>query len=79
MLRRMMIVALLLGVPSALADGIAVNPSMGVGATQAAPSLNAQLSPRMMAAMSGQGLYKALMFAKSTKYARPAEEGDITF
>lgn len=79
MLRRMMIVALLLGVPSALADGIAVTPSVSVGATQATTMLNASVSARVAARLSGQGLYKALLFSKSTKMARPAEEGDLTF
>jgi len=79
MLPRMMIVALLLGVSSAFADGIAVNPSSSFGATQAAPMMNANMSARMAVRMSGAGLYKALMFTKSNKYARPAEQGDITF
>jgi hypothetical protein len=79
MLRRMMIVALLLGVPTALADGIAVSPSVGVAATKASPMIHGDMASRMAVRMSGQGLYKALLFSKTTKYARPAEEGDITF
>ena len=79
MLRRMMIVALLLGVPTALADGIAVTPSVGVAATQATPMLNAASQARAAARMSGMHLYKATMLARTTKGPRPAEEGDITF
>lgn len=79
MFRRMMIVALLLGVPSAFADGIAVTPSVNVAATQANVMLNANVSSRAAVRLSGQQLYKALLFSKSTKVPRPAEEGDITF
>jgi hypothetical protein len=79
MLRRMMIVALLLGVPSAFADGIAVTPTVGVAATQPNAMLNATASARVAARLSGQYLYKSLLFSKSTKVPQPAEEGDITF
>ncbi len=79
MLRRMMIVALLLGVSTAFADGIAVTPSVSVGATQATPMINANVSARVAARLSGQALYKALLFSKSAKMPRPAEQGDISF
>jgi hypothetical protein len=79
MLRRMMIVALLLGVPTAFADGIAVSPSMSVGVTQATPMCNSAMSARVAARLSGQHLYKALLFSKSTKVPRPSEQGDISF
>ncbi len=79
MLRRMMIVALLLGVPSALADGIAVSPSVGVAATQATPMLNAAMQGRTAARLSGSYLYKAMLVSRTTKGPQPAEEGDITF
>jgi len=75
----MMIVALLLGVSTAFADGLAVNPSANVGATMVTPMNSSNNMARMAARMSGPGLYKAVMFTKSVKYAREAEEGDITF
>jgi hypothetical protein len=78
MLRRMLFVALILGVPSAFADGIAVMPTAGPGISMAGPMMGPQLNVRI-ARGSGQALYKALLFSKSTKMARPAEQGDITF
>ncbi|MFH1469649.1 MAG: hypothetical protein ABIO70_35010 [Pseudomonadota bacterium] len=78
MLRRMMLVALILGVPSALADGFAVAPTMGAGLAKASPMMSAQFGPQM-SHMGGQMMYKALMFSRSVKYSRPAEKGDITF
>ena len=79
MLRRMMIVALILGAPTALADGIAVTPSVNISASQASPMLNAAVSARVAARLSGQHLYNALLFTKSAKTPRPSEKGDITF
>ncbi len=79
MLRRMMIVALLLGVPTAMADGISVSSSASGGAAQTSVMLNTNAVTRANARLSGQQLYKALMFTKSTKVPRPSEEGDITF
>ncbi len=79
MLRRMMIVALLLGVPSAFANGIAVSPSVGVAATQATPMLNTAAQGRAAARLSGSFLYKAMLISRTTKGPQPSEEGDITF
>ena len=79
MLRRMALVALFLGAPTALADGISVAPTAGAGVTQAAPMMNAQVQLRAAARLSGQALYKALLFSKSAKVPRPSEEGDLMF
>lgn len=78
MLRRMLFIALALGVPAAFANGIAVAPTAGPGFAMAGAMVGPQLNVRL-GRVSGQALYKALLFAKSTKYARPAEQGDITF
>ena len=78
MLRRMMLVALVLGVPSAFADGFATAPTMGAGLAKAAPMMSVRFGPQM-SHLSGQMMYKALMFSHSVKYAHEAEKGDITF
>ncbi len=79
MLRRMLFVALFLGVPSAFANGIAVSPSAGAAASSAAGLASANLQARMAARAGSNHMFKALLFAKSAKMARPAEEGEITF
>jgi hypothetical protein len=79
MLRRMMIVAVMLGASTAFADGIAVTPSVSISAHQSTPMLNAAVSARVAARMSGQHLYKAILFSKTTKVPQPSEEGDIMF
>jgi hypothetical protein len=74
----MMFVALILGVPSAFANGFAATPTMGAGLAKAAPVMSVRFGPQM-AHMSGQMMYKAMLFSRSVKYAHEAEKGDITF
>ncbi len=79
MLRRMLIVALLLGSTSAFADGIAVTPATGVAVTGANPMVRADMNVQVAARLSGTHLFKALLFSKTTKVPRPSEEGDVMF
>ncbi len=78
MLRRMLVVTLLLGVPVALADGLGVSPGLGVSAC--ARTSTAGLTPHH-ALMAGnlKPIFRALLFGRNAKYDRPREEGEITF
>jgi hypothetical protein len=78
MLRRVMLVALILGVPSAFADGFASAPTMGASLAKAAPMMSVRFGPQM-SHMSGQMMYKAMLFSHSTKYSHEREKGEIAF
>jgi hypothetical protein len=78
MLRRMLVVTLLLGVPAAFADGLGVSPGLGVSTYARAST--AGLTPHhglMVGNM--KPLFRALLFGRNAKYDRPREEGEITF
>ncbi|MBN1335295.1 MAG: hypothetical protein JXB39_04995 [Deltaproteobacteria bacterium] len=78
MFRRMLFVTLLLGVPSAFADGLGVSPGMGVS-SHAHASMAGSVSHHAVLAGSVKPLFKALLFGRNARYDRPREEGEITF
>ena len=76
MLKRMMVVALFLGAPSALANGIGISPGIGVGAynVHGAQVMHTRAAVRV----SGKHLYQMLLFTRNAKMPQPREEGEIT-
>ena len=77
MIRRMLFVALLLGVPTAFADGLGVSPGLGVSAYARTPA--AAASQHALVVGNMKPLFRALLFGRNYKYDRPHEEGEITF
>jgi len=78
MFRRMLFVTLLLGVPTALADGLGVSPGSGVS-TYARASASGVAAHHGLMAGNMKPLFRALLFGRNAKYDRPREEGEITF